>query len=206
MKFINIKRFALKAFTIGVLSTIIVTGSMVTLASSNRPVGELLVNGKQVVENGAVTVNGEAAKSGRTIFSGSTIATSENLSATINLGKVGKLELAPGTIFTLNVNSDSVSGSLTSGSVTVVNSDETVGVVTLTGELVTLHSGESVDAHSSHPSQQTKNTGKVVLPIIGAVSIWALIAVSAAVVIGTVAIVAAANDNDKESSVVSPVR
>ncbi len=194
MKFINIKRFALKAFTIGVLSTIIVTGSMVTLASSNRPVGELLVNGNQVVENGVVTVNGEAAKSGRTIFSSSTITTPETSSATLNLGKAGKLQLAPGTTFVVNVAGNTVSGDLRTGSVTVLNALQSVGVSTLGGETVILNSGETASATSTSASKAAK-------PGPGGLdwAIWAAIIGGAAAAIIIAVVV---SDDD----VVSPVR
>src|ERR1700730_10395841 len=63
--------------------------SMVVLASpaAKAPAGELSVSGQ-------VTINGENVISG-TVFSDSLIATAEKSSATVNLSKLGRVELAP---------------------------------------------------------------------------------------------------------------
>lgn len=204
MNFIKIQRLAFKTLTSGVLAALILTGTMVTLATTNKPVGELLVTGNKSTEIESVTVNGEPATSGRTIFSASTITTSENLGATINLGKAGKLELGPNTSFTLNATSTGVSGDLSSGMVTVLNSAEGVDVKTLSGTIVKVNAGESVDAEASSTAS-AQASKKVVIPIFGAVSLAALIAIIAVgATIATIVIVNATNDDDNR--VISPVR
>lgn len=155
MKSLNIKRLAFEAATLGVLIAFIVSGSLVTLAASSKPVGEILVTGAKV-DGASVTVNGEPADSGRTIFSSSTISTPEGTSAVINLGKAGKLQLAPGSTFVIDVDGNAVKGDLTAGSLTVLSSTNAVGVKTLTGDVVTLASGETASATSGSSSKKAK--------------------------------------------------
>jgi hypothetical protein len=88
--------------------------SMVALAAPGQqgPAGELSVSGK-------VTVNGQNAISGATIFSDSTIETSQGSSAVVSLGKLGRVEMLPGTTLKLSFTESSISGMLSSGRVQV---------------------------------------------------------------------------------------
>ena len=72
------------------------------------PSGELSVPGQ-------VTVNGQSAISGATVFSDSTIATAANSSATVSLGKLGRVELLPGSSIKLSFNETGLMGSLDAG-------------------------------------------------------------------------------------------
>jgi hypothetical protein len=87
--------------------------SMVVLASptAKAPSGELSVSGQ-------VTINGEKVVSG-TVFSDSLIATAEKSSATVNLSKLGRVELAPNSGLKLSFTENGVSGLLESGSANV---------------------------------------------------------------------------------------
>lgn len=123
------------------------TYSMVALAGTGRIAGELTVSGNGMNgETPSVTVNGETAKSGRSIFSSSIIATPENASAIINLGKNGVIELAPNTTFAVSFDEKSVSGDLTTGKLTVLGSSSGVNVKTVTGQVIKVAAGESVNA------------------------------------------------------------
>jgi hypothetical protein len=87
--------------------------SMVALAVPGQqgqtgPSGELSVSGQ-------VTVNGVNAISGATVFSDSSIATGANSSAIVSLGKLGRVELLPGTTLKLSFTETGLSGSLDSG-------------------------------------------------------------------------------------------
>lgn len=82
--------------------------SMVSLAQTTGPSGELSVSGQ-------ATVNGQSAISGATIFSDSTIATSDNSSATISLGKAGRVELLPNSSIKLSFTDMGVTGTLGAG-------------------------------------------------------------------------------------------
>lgn len=133
---------------------------MVTLANSERVAGEILVTGKNV--DGQVSfikVNGENAQSGRSIFSSSTIVTPENAGAIINLGKLGKIELAPNTNLALSFNEKDISGNLTTGRVTVLNAAEGVVINTTAGKSVTLNAGESTSANNQPQDDTTDNNG-----------------------------------------------
>ena len=191
MKKLEIKRLGMKVVSFGLLMAIFTTFSMVSLAASNAPVGELMVVGNASADSASVTVNGEPAQSGRTIFSPSTIKTSENAGAVVNLGKAGKIELGPNSSFTLSSDSNKVGGDLMAGTITVLNSASGVNVKTLAGETVSLNAGETANATSGATSKKAK-------PGPGGLAwgVWAAIIAGAAVV---VIIVATHNNNNSPS-------
>jgi hypothetical protein len=88
--------------------------SMVVLASptAKAPSGELSVSGQ-------VMVNGEKAFSGGTLFSDSMLTTAEKSNATVNLSKLGRIELAPISSLKLSFNAKSIMGLLDNGSAQV---------------------------------------------------------------------------------------
>jgi hypothetical protein len=138
----NSKTLIRKALSLCLMVAIYASYSMVTLASTERIAGELLISGK----NSSVKVNGEAAQSGRSIFTASTISTPENTSAIINLGKLGKLELAPNTTANISFTEKGINGDLLSGKITVLGTTDTVNIKTTEGKTVKLTAGESVTA------------------------------------------------------------
>lgn len=138
----NSKTLIRKALSLCLMVAIYATYSMVTLASTEKIAGELLISGK----NSSVKVNGETAQSGRSIFSASTISTPENTSAIINLGKLGKLELAPNTTANISFTDKGINGDLLSGKITVLGANDTVNIKTTEGKTVKLNAGESVTA------------------------------------------------------------
>ncbi len=143
----NSKLWIRKALSMCLCVAILATYSMVALAGPRKVAGELTVSGKDVSgEAPFVLVNGEAAKSGRSIFSASTVTTSEGATALINLGKLGKVELAPSTLLNLTFDEAGVSGDLASGTVSVLGTSDKVSIKTLDGKIVQLASGQSVSA------------------------------------------------------------
>jgi phage baseplate assembly protein gpV len=88
--------------------------SMVVLASpaAKTASGELTVSGN-------VTVNGEAVVSGGTLFSDSVITTAEKSSATVNLSKLGRVELSPDSSLRISFTEKGITGLLDSGSARV---------------------------------------------------------------------------------------
>ena len=143
----NSKLWIRKALSMCLCVAILATYSMVALAGPRKVAGELTVSGKDVSgEAPFVLVNGEAAKSGRSIFSASTVTTSEGATALINLGKLGKVELAPSTVLNLTFDEAGVSGDLASGTVSVLGTSDKVSIKTLDGKIVQLASGQSVSA------------------------------------------------------------
>lgn len=143
----NSKLWIRKALSLCLCVAILATYSMVALAGPRKVAGELTVSGKEV--NGEapfVLVNGEAARSGRSVFSASTITTSDGVGAVINLGKLGRVELAPATVLNLSFDDAAVSGELASGTVSVFGTSEKISIKTLNGKTVELGAGQSVSA------------------------------------------------------------
>ncbi len=196
MKFINIERLAQKALTSCVLVVLVTACSMINLASSNKPIGELVVTGSKSTDGSSVTVNGEPAKSGRTIFTSSTITTPEHSGAMINLGKAGKIQLSPGSTFIISVDGNAVSGDITAGSVTVLSGAQSVGVRTLTGDVVTLNVGETANAASGSSTKKAQ-TGP------GGLDWWIWAAIVGGAAAAIIIAVAVSDDDDDR---VSPVR
>jgi hypothetical protein len=199
----NSKVWIRKALSMCLVVATIATYSMVALAGSERVVGELSVSGKIVNgETPFVKVNGEAAQSGRSIFSSSTIATPENASATVNIGKVGTIELAPNTTLALSFDEKVINGDLLAGRVTVLNSSDTVNIKTLDGTVAELNAGSSAVATGKvQDDDDSDNDGG------GTVLIWAAILGGAAVGI----ILAATTDNNRiavggGANIISPTR
>jgi hypothetical protein len=154
----EIKSWIRKAISMCLVAFIVATYSMVALANSERIVGELLISGNNV--NGQspfVKVNDETVQSGRSIFSQSTIVTPDNASAIVNLGKVGKIELAPDTTLALSFSKNGIKGDLLSGRVTVLSAADSVNITTIDGNLVELKVGESVVATGG--KAQTASSG-----------------------------------------------
>ncbi len=154
----NSKLWSRKALSACLILALYATYSMVAFATTDKAVGELIINGKSSAQ---VTVNGEVAQTGRSVFSASTITTPENATATINLGKMGKLELAPNSSLTVNFDQKSITGNLTSGTVTVVGSPDAATVInTLKGSVssATAQNGTftvSADAENGAVAQKT---------------------------------------------------
>ena len=149
-----------KAFSACLAVAVIATYSMVTLAASEKVAGELTVSGRAVDgQNPSVKVNGEIAQTGRTIFSASTIATPENASAVVNVGKAGKIELAPNTVMSLSFDEKGISGDLSAGHITVLNAANAVSVKTVDGKTLNLNEGDSADAAADSAPAQTSSGG-----------------------------------------------
>lgn len=193
----NSKLCIQRAVSTGLLITLIATYSMATLANSGKAVGELIVNGSD--DTSFVMVNGEPSKSGRTVFSSSTITTPDAFGATVNLGKAGRISLAPNSTFAFNVDGDNVTGDLTAGSITVLSAAKGMSVKNLTGDTITVNAGESANAATA---------GKQTTAKAGGLDWWAWVLLfgGAAVVIAMTA--RAGNDSDfgGGSGTISPVR
>ena len=197
----NSKLLIRKALSMCLVVATIATYSMVTLASSDRVVGELFVSGKNLSgETAFVKVNGEAAQNGRAVFSSSTIVTPNNAGAVINIGKIGKIELAPATTLGLTFNENGISGDLLAGRVTVLSASDKVSIKTLEG-VVSLNAGESAATTGKAQDDDEVSDGG------SAWIVWALVLGGAAAGI----IIAATSDNNRialggGTTVISPTR
>ncbi|HYN86593.1 MAG TPA: hypothetical protein VER32_15195 [Pyrinomonadaceae bacterium] len=97
--------------------------SMVALAAQTGPTGDLSVVGE-------VTVNGANAISGATIFSDSTVTTAKGSSAVVSLGKLGRVEVLPGSTVKINFNDTGITSMLSAGRVRLSTSSGTNASVT----------------------------------------------------------------------------
>ena len=200
----NSKLWINKALSMCLIVAIVATCSMFALANSERIAGELTVSGKNVGgETSFVKVNGEATQSGRSIFSASTIATSENAGAVINLGKAGTIELAPNTILALSFDAKDITGDLSAGRITVLNSSETVNIKTTDGAIVKLNAGDSATTAGKTKDDDDSTGGGSSRNWL----VWALVLGGAAAGI----IIAATTNNNRvslggSSTVISPTR
>ena len=76
-----------------------------------------------------MTVNGNSAKSGETIFSGQQIQTPEGVGATVQLGGLGRVDIAPNTNLTLTFEEGKINVALVSGCVILTAGKGVVGTV-----------------------------------------------------------------------------
>lgn len=112
----------LRYFTTGaLLFAVFVSTSMVTLAAEKKMSGEIIVSAGSGSDKDipAVSLNGGRVLSGQTFFSTGVISTSETGSATINLGKLGQINLLPDSVLSLGFTENSVSGNLSAGQIKV---------------------------------------------------------------------------------------
>ncbi len=197
----NSKIWIRKALSTCLAVAILATYSMVALAGTDKIAGELLVTGKNINgETPFVQVNGETAQSGRSIFSSNTITTPDNASAVINVGKIGKIELAPNTTFSLSFDEKGIAGNLTAGRVTVLSASNDVIVKMIDGKTVNLKVGESATLGGRQNDDDDNDGG-------AAWYIWA--AIFGGAIAGIV--IAATSDNNRVAlgggtTVVSPIR
>lgn len=104
--------------------------------ASRVAAGEITVGGiAGKGEKPFVLVNGDPAFSGRTFISGGTIVTEAN-PATVDLGKLGRVILAPGSTLTLSVSETNISGTLASGNLNVSYGDGVAVMITTPNDLV----------------------------------------------------------------------
>src|SRR5438067_4659181 len=83
--------------------------------------------------NNPVTVNGNSAKTGETIFSGQQIQTPDGVGATVQLGPLGRVDIAPNTNLTLTFADGRISVNLASGCVILTTNRGVNGTVTTNG-------------------------------------------------------------------------
>ena len=183
-----------QALSMSVVFALVVTFSMVTLASPGNAVGELtVIRSGSASETSPVTINGEAAKSGRTVFSSSTIITPEGTEAIINFGKAGKIQIGSDTTFTLSA--DSIGGDLAKGNLTVLNSTDAVAVKTAAGDVVNVKVGETASAVSKTAAKKPGPAG---------LDWWVWAAIAGGVV--AVVLIATHDGGTASSGTTSPVR
>lgn len=201
----NSKVWIKKALSMCLVVATMATYSMVALANSERIAGALSVSGKNINGEAAfVKVNGEAAQTGRSIFSSSTIATPADANAVIDLGKVGKIQLAPNTVLAISFNEKGISGDLSAGQVTVLSAADAVSIKTLDGKVAKLNAGDSTVATTGKSQDKDDDTTSG-----GGKAWWAFAGILGGAVVAI--IIAANSDNNRialggSTTVISPSR
>jgi ferric-dicitrate binding protein FerR (iron transport regulator) len=125
------KSWSRKSIATAVAVAVLSVYSMVVLAAPGaKASGELSVSGQ-------VTVNGQKVISGGTVFSDSTISTAAQSSASVNISKVGRVELAPNSNLHLSFSDNSITAMLETGSAQVSTlAGKTVNLTTKDGTVV----------------------------------------------------------------------
>ena len=144
------KSWSRKSIATAVAVAVLSVYSMVVLAAPGaKASGELSVSGQ-------VTVNGQKMISGGTIFSDSTINTAAQSSASVNISKVGRVELAPNTNLRLSFANNSITALLETGSAqvstfegTTVNLTTKDGTVVVDGKQATTFTVSAVKGRTS---------------------------------------------------------
>ncbi|HMV85056.1 MAG TPA: hypothetical protein PLD20_17100 [Blastocatellia bacterium] len=125
-------------FALGICGNILSSSAF----AAGNPKDEKQVVG-QLAVTGSVTVNDKKAINGTSIFNNSrlNVACANGNRAIINLGKLGRVEMAPGTQMVLKFSDGIISGDLTMGKV-VVNAPAGVKVAISTPEGVSAADGK----------------------------------------------------------------
>lgn len=125
------KSWSRKSIATAVAVAVLSVYSMVVLAAPGaKASGELSVTGQ-------VTVNGQKVISGGTVFSDSTISTAAQSSASVNISKVGRVELSPNSNLRLSFAENSITAMLETGSAQVSTlTGTTVNLTTKDGTVV----------------------------------------------------------------------
>jgi len=125
------KSWSRKFVAAGVAVAVLSVYSMVALAAPGaKASGELS-------DSGQVTVNGQKVISGGTLFSDSTINTEDQSSASVNISKLGRVELAPNSSLRLSFADNNLTAMLETGSAHVSTlAGITVNLTTKDGTVV----------------------------------------------------------------------
>src|SRR3954453_19583862 len=108
----------MNALTRGVrISITMALGVVVFVTSSYIALAQVPFTGELLVSGNAVSVNGETAANGRTIVVPSNIVTGPGSYATLNFTNVGRIQVSPGSPFSIDGSGTTLRGSLASGSV-----------------------------------------------------------------------------------------
>jgi len=119
-------------------------GVMVFVTSSYVGLAQVPFTGELLVSGNGVTINGEAATNGRTIVAPSNIVTGPGSYATLNFANIGRIQVGPGTTFTIDGSGTTLRGSLSAGSVTIVSAVNPVTITLLCGKSVIAKTGDAI--------------------------------------------------------------
>lgn len=132
------KRLALQTLTLivtcALLQVYVAAGGSAPLAADAPVAPQAARTGRLTTRgNNAITVNGNSAKTGETIFSGQQLQTPAGVGATIQLGALGRVDLAPNTSLTLTFTDGQIGVNLASGCVILTANRGVTGTVEAQG-------------------------------------------------------------------------
>lgn len=128
-----------KALTVALMMAV---GSFYSLVTTSALAQTAAKSAGELSVTGSVSINGTPAISGATVFSESKIKTSRNGMATVNLGKLGRVQLGPESEMTLSFADGRVGGNLTSGRA-VVSTSAGVAINVATAEGIATADGKN---------------------------------------------------------------
>ena len=213
----NCKSFWLSHFTcLFLIAAIFISSSMIVLAAPGSSLaGEIVFSGGEAASvESAVTLDGQPVLTGRTFFGSGVISTPDTKSVTVNLGKLGRVTLAPKSILSVTLAENSIGGELTAGQIQVFNKAGVAVNIKTKDNVVTNNAEKAGDFSVDVRSGSTVSTfekGEIFLengqPVAAAAltdnqkkALYIIIPIVAAIII--IAIVVRDNDDNR----VSPTR
>jgi hypothetical protein len=162
---------AIALFLIFSVTQVYVQASLLasTARSESKGATALVPSGKLATRSGGlIKLNGNDVRSGSTILSGSQIQTPAESGATIQLGGLGKVDLAPGTNLTLNFGQSNVDVKLASGFVVLTTMKGIEGSMTTPSGVVTKSDPSKISTLVGQDDQDNdknkKKKGGAVIP------------------------------------------
>jgi hypothetical protein len=128
---------AIALFLVFSVTQVYVQASLVASTPNNSKGATALVSGKLATRSGGlIKLNGNDVGPGTTILSGAQIQTPSDIGATVQLGALGKVDLAPETSLTLNFSQSNVDVKLDSGYVVLTTMKGIDGTMTTPNGIV----------------------------------------------------------------------
>jgi hypothetical protein len=158
---------AIALFLVFSVTQVYVQASLAASTSRNNNGATALVSGKLATRGGGlIKLNGNDVGPGTTILSGAQVQTPANIGATIQLGALGKLDLAPETSLTLSFGQSSVDVKLDTGYVVLTTMKGIDGTMTTPNGIVSKSdsSKSSTLVGQDDDDKNKKKKGGVVLP------------------------------------------
>lgn len=184
---------------------ILTTSSMIALAGTEKKslMGEIRVSGQMTDGNApSVLLNGESVFTGRTFFSTGTITTPADINSTVNLGKLGSINLSPNTTLSLSFDEKTISGTLSAGQIKVFNAQGVEVKILTNAGLVNNQSNlaESITVNAENTARQDDDASGDGNSPLGPILVFT------GIVVGAVVFVLIHNNDDEGDISVSPIR
>jgi hypothetical protein len=119
------KGYSLKSKALAIVMALALSHiSLIVAWAAPQITGKLITSG-----NLPITVNGNSSQGGSSILSGAVVETPDNVSATIQIGDLGEVELAPGTLAVIEFTGNNVKVTLKRGCAALTTNKGTTGSV-----------------------------------------------------------------------------